>query len=109
MKTLFALLILLSAAAFVEGQTTNSIPLWPEGAPGALGKADKDVPTLTPYLAEAGKATGGAFVICPRGGYAGRAPHEGADYARFLNGQEIAGFVFEDCLGPGGHQFPARL
>ena len=44
------------------------IPLWPEGAPGALGTSTNDIPTLTVYLPDAGKATGAAMVICPGGG-----------------------------------------
>ena len=92
-----------------QAQPTNSFPLWPDGAPGALGKADKDIPTLTPYLPEAGKATGAAIVICPGGGYGGLAPHEGADYARFLNESGIAGFVLKYRLGSGGYRHPVML
>ena len=43
----------------------DPIALWPNGAPGALGGADDDVPALTPYLPPAGGATGAAVVICP--------------------------------------------
>jgi acetyl esterase/lipase len=90
-------------------QSTNSFPLWPNGAPGALGKEDKDIPTLTPYFPEDGKATGAAMVICPGGGYGGLAPHEGEGYARFLNEQGVAGFVLKYRLGPGGYRHPAML
>jgi len=96
---------LLSAAA----QTTNSFPLWPDGAPGALGKRPQDAPDLTPFLADPAKATGAAMVICPGGGYAHLAPHEGADYARFLNEQGIAGFVLKYRLGLDGYHHPAML
>jgi acetyl esterase/lipase len=92
-----------------QAQPTNSFFLWPDGAPGALGKADKDIPTLTPYLPEPGKATGAAIVICPGGGYAGLAPHEGAQYARFLNESGIAGFVLKYRLGSGGYRHPIML
>ena len=37
---------LLSAASADEAE----IPLWPNGAPAAVGTAPKDTPTLTPYL-----------------------------------------------------------
>ena len=67
----------------------SSFPLWANDAPGALGKEDKDIPTLTIYLPEPEKATGAAFVICPGGGYGGLANHEGDHYARFLNEQGI--------------------
>ena len=52
-------------------------PLWAGDAPGALGKEDKDIPTLTPFLAPPDKATGAPVVICRGGGYGGLAPHEG--------------------------------
>src|SRR5437899_9271819 len=89
---------ILSAAGFLvsaQAQPTNSFPLWPEGAPGALGKEDKDIPTLTPFLPTSEKATGAAMVICPGGGYGGLAPHEGKDYALFLNEHGVTGFVLK--------------
>jgi acetyl esterase/lipase len=92
-----------------QAQPTNSFPLWPEGAPGALGKEDKDIPTLTPYLPDPAKATGAAVVICPGGGYGGLAPHEGGQYAQFLNEAGIAGFVLKYRLGSGGYRHPAML
>ncbi|HYG34655.1 MAG TPA: alpha/beta hydrolase [Clostridia bacterium] len=90
-------------------QTGESFPLWPDGAPGALGKAEKDIPTLTPYLPDPAKATGAAVVICPGGGYGMLASHEGVDYARFLNEQGIAGFVLKYRLGSGGYRHPVML
>jgi acetyl esterase/lipase len=95
--------------AIAQAQPTNSFPLWPDGAPGALGTADKDIPTLTPYWPEPAKATGAAMVICPGGGYAGLARHEGEDYARFLNESGIAGFVLKYRLGSAGYRHPAML
>lgn len=90
-------------------QAGAAFPLWTTDAPGALGKAEKDVPTLTPFLPEAGKATGAAVVICPGGGYGGLAPHEGKDYALWLNELGISGFVLKYRLGPGGYHHPAML
>ncbi len=91
------------------GRAGTSFPLWPDGAPGALGKEEKDIPTLTPYLPDPAKASGAAIVICPGGGYAGLAAHEGQDYARFLNEQGIAGFVLKYRLATGGYHHPAML
>lgn len=107
MKMHLALLSLLATSVFA--QTNPTFPLWPEGAPGALGKEDKDIPTLTVFLPDAAKATGAAVVICPGGGYGGLANHEGADYARWLNEQGIAGFVLKYRLGPSGYHHPAML
>ena len=60
--------------------------LWPEGAPGALGEADKDKPRLLVYLPEKEKANGSAIVICPGGGYGGLAMgHEGHEIAAWAN------------------------
>src|SRR2546421_347284 len=92
-----------------HAQPTNSFPLWPDGAPGALGKEAKDIPTLTPFFPAPEKATGAAFVICPGGGYGGLAPHEGQDYAHFLNDHGVTGFVLKYRLGPGGYRHPAML
>jgi len=92
-----------------QAQPTNSFPLWPEGTPGALGNADKDIPTLTPFFAPVEKATGAAMVICPGGGYGGLAPHEGEHYARFLNESGIAGFVLKYRLGSAGYRHPVML
>ena len=106
--------IMLTAGLFgllvsAQAQPTNSFPLWSGAVPGALGTADKDIPTLTPYLPAPEKATGAAIVICPGGGYGGLAPHEGADYARFLNEQGIAGFVLKYRLGSSGYRHPVML
>src|SRR6266446_2178940 len=99
----------LCAGALAQAQSTNSFPLWPEGAPGALGKEDKDIPTLTPFLPDSAKASGAAVVVCPGGGYAGLAPHEGQGYALWLNEHGIAAFVLKYRLGSGGYHHPAML
>jgi acetyl esterase/lipase len=109
MKISIVMVPLLGWLASAQAQPTNSFPLWPEGAPGALGKEDKDIPTLTPYLPDPGKASGAAVVICPGGGYGMLAPHEGVQYARFLNEYGIAGFVLKYRLGSGGYRHPAML
>jgi len=84
------------------------IPLWPDGAPGAHGNAPNDTPTITPYLPGT-NATGAAMVICPGGAYAGLAPHEGNDYALWLNQHEVTCFVLKYRLGPAGYHHPAML
>jgi acetyl esterase/lipase len=110
MKTVFVMLALLgSLFCKAQAQSTNAFPLWPEGAPGALGKEDKDIPTITPYFPDPSKATGAAMVICPGGGYGMLAPHEGDHYARFLNQHGIAGFVLKYRLGSGGYRHPVML
>ena len=105
----FTLLLFLATSLSLRAQSSNSFALWPDGAPGALGNADKDIPTLTVYLPAPAKATGAAIVICPGGAYAGLAPHEGKSYALWLNEQGISGFVLKYRLAPGGYPHPAML
>lgn len=109
MKRLAVLVVLVGWIAGARGEATNSFPLWPDGAPGALGKEPKDIPTLTPYFPDPSVATGAAMVICPGGGYAGLAGHEGDHYARFLAEHGVAGFVLKYRLGTGGYRHPAML
>jgi acetyl esterase/lipase len=85
------------------------INLWPEGAPGALGNEPEDIPTLTPYFPQSTLAGGAAMLICPGGGYGGLAPHEGEDYALFLNTLGVACFVLQYRLGSRGYRHPVML
>ena len=108
-KQLLALLPLLTLTVSMNAQTNLSFPLWPDGAPGALGNFSNDIPTLTVFLPEKTNSTGAAMVICPGGGYGALAPHEGKDYARWLNAHGIAGFVLKYRLGSKGYRHPAML
>lgn len=107
-KTLF-LASLLATALLAKAETPMQFPLWPDGAPGALGTSSNDIPKLTVYLPATNLATGAAIVICPGGGYGHLARHEGEDYARWLNEQGIAGFVLRYRLGSAGYRHPAML
>ncbi len=49
------------------------------------------------------------MVICPGGGYAGLARHEGHDYALWLNQHGVAAFVLKYRLGSRGYRHPAML
>src|SRR5258708_1764663 len=78
--------------------------LWPDGAPGALGQADEDRPTLTIYLPDRAKAVGFGVVVCPGGGYHNLAmDHEGKQVAEWLNSLGAAAFVLKYRLGPRYH------
>lgn len=83
-----------------------SAALWPEGAPGALGTADQDIPTLTAYLPDPDKATGAAMVILPGGGYWILAPHEAEPYAQWFADHGIAAFVLKYRLAAHGYHHP---
>src|SRR5437870_8326704 len=88
--------------------TEEPIILWPNGAPGAVGKEPIDIPTLTPYLAPKEKATCAAVIVCPGGGYSHLADHEGRPVAEWLNTLGITAFVLKYRLGPSYHH-PAPL
>ncbi len=108
MRLLPILLASLVTAA-LHAAPLDPIPLWPAGAPGALGDKDDDKPTLTAFLPAPEKATGAAVVICPGGGYGGLASHEGAGYAEWLAENGIAGIVLKYRLGSKGYRHPAML
>jgi acetyl esterase/lipase len=108
MKIFFASAIFCASLMLGRAQMQNPIPLWPNGAPGALGTASNDIPTLTPYLCPS-NATGAALVICPGGGYSHLAPHEGEGYALWLIQHGVTCFVLKYRLGSSGYHHPAML
>ena len=107
MKSPLNILAFLVCAAFARAQTT--FPLWPDGAPGALGTADKDIPTLTVQTADPAVATGAAMVVLPGGGYGGLAAHEGKGYADWLVTNGVTCFVLKYRLGSAGYRHPVML
>lgn len=84
----------------------TSQPLYPHGAPGALGTEPGDVPMLVPY--EAQDPDGSAMLVFPGGGYGHLAPHEGEPVARWLATLGITPFVVLYRLAPRYHH-PAML
>jgi len=90
------------ASAGTEQDT--EIPLWSNGAPGALGDAPEDRPAITPFLAPAAGTTRAAMVIFPGGGYSHLATDkEGTQVARWLTTLGVAAFVVRYRLGPRYH------
>jgi acetyl esterase/lipase len=103
--------LLILSIAVVRAQAPPAGPepelLWPNGAPGALGTADEDKPSITPYLAKS--PIGTAVIVCPGGGYMHLAmDHEGVQIARWLNSLGISAFVLQYRLGPKYHH-PAMI
>lgn len=83
-------------------------PLWEGGAPGALGQAEADIPTLTAYPAPRG-SSGTAVIVAPGGGYGALAmEHEGRQEAYWFNSMGITAFVLKYRLGPRYHH-PVEL
>ena len=82
-------------------QDPQTIPLWATKAPGALGEANEDVPTLTIYMPPNTTGPMTAVVIAPGGGYVNLAMNlEGRMPANYLNTVGVAAFVLKYRLGP---------
>src|SRR5580698_7046227 len=109
MKTILTSAILFGSLMLSHAEMQTPVPLWPNGAPGALGTSTNDIPTLTAYLPDATNATGAAMVICPGGGYVHLAPHEGNDYALWMNQHGVTCFVLKYRLGGDGYRHPVML
>src|SRR3984957_3803914 len=93
-----------TASAVSQGGAGKTMLLWPDGAPGALGNADDDRPTLTVFLPVMANATKTAVVVAPGGGYTHLAMEkEGFAVARWLNERGVAAFVLQYRLGPKYH------
>jgi len=101
--------ILFGSLMLSHSEIPTPIPLWPDGAPGALGASSNDIPTLTTYPTDVTNATGAAMVICPGGGYGFLASHEGHNYALWLNQHGVTCFVLKYRLGSQGYRHPAML
>ena len=103
--TAVALFGCLAGSLFAQGAKPPSpMPLWPDGAPGAQGNADEDIPTLTAYRAPAARAVGTAVIVCPGGGYLHLSMEkEGSDVAKWWNSLGVTAFVLKYRLGPKYH------
>jgi acetyl esterase/lipase len=81
----------------------QEIRLWENGAPGALGTADTDIPTLTIHRAARG-STGTGVVVAPGGGYGALAmDHEGRQVAAYFNAMGVSAYILKYRLGPRYH------
>jgi acetyl esterase/lipase len=107
------LLALAAAAAAQTTQTTRAelpapdnflgiatFPLWEGDAPGALGKALADIPTLTIFRPHRGTANGTAVIVAPGGAYLGLAANlEGRQVADWFAARGVTAFVLKYRLG----------
>lgn len=116
--TTFACLV---AAAALGADEPQTIPLWPNGAPGFESRRNepeqaKDYwvknihnPSLTVFLPPKEKATGAAVVVCPGGGHRLLVyGAEGVEPAKFLNEIGVAAFVLKYRL-PREENSPYKL
>ncbi len=87
---------------------TQSIVLWPAGAPLAQGTTEGDIPKLFTYPA-AGAGPHSAVIVMPGGGYNHLVmEQEGATEARWLVARGISAFVLEYRLAP-AYAYPAPM
>lgn len=115
----FRFLLLLSAfvLAFASASRAQDVPpkgyrsievLWPNGAPGAAGRQEADVPKLYCFPA-AGPGPHAAVVVLPGGGYNHLVfEKEGAAEARWLNERGVSAYVLQYRLSPRYH-YPAPM
>jgi acetyl esterase/lipase len=109
-----------AAGTLAVGQISVAVPsvpaasgptpmlLWAGGAPGAVGDAEDDKPTITAYI-PASNPTKTAVVIAPGGGYQHLSMvKEGSDVAAWLNARGVAAFVLKYRLGMKYHN-PVEL
>src|SRR5271156_4743210 len=97
-----------TAVAPPEHQDPSAEPqpmaLWDGKAPGALGDAESDRPTLTLYAASSRHEPTAAVIVLPGGSYQNLATnHEGRQIANWLNALGITSFVLKYRLGPRYH------
>jgi acetyl esterase/lipase len=98
---LILIVAVLKTWAGAERTTSPNIELLWSTAPGALGKAAEDQPSLAIYLPPRARAVGTAIVVFPGGGYQFLSlDREGDDVARWLNSLGLAVFVVSYRLGP---------
>ena len=69
-KILLAALAIAASSAFAQPQPLpiqdgQIIPLWSNGAPGAQGTDDKDIPTITVYLPRSTPQGMTAVIVAP--------------------------------------------
>jgi acetyl esterase/lipase len=81
----------------------ETFPLWPNGAPGALGATDDDKPTLEVFRSTL-RPNGTAVIIAPGGGYLHLSMNnEGRQVAGWFNAMGVTAFVLKYRLGPRYH------
>jgi len=82
--------------------------LWPNGAPGAVGKAESDIPKLYCYPAP-GPGPHTAVVVLPGGGYTHVVMEkEGGVEARWLNDHGVSAYVLQYRLNP-AYRYPTPM
>lgn len=104
---LMTMILLLANTLHADEPARPRFDLWPDGAPGAKGTAEKDRPSLEAFLPA--NPNGCAVVVCPGGGYGHLAvDHEGKQIGEWFNSFGVTAFVLRYRLAP-DYQHPAPL
>jgi acetyl esterase/lipase len=83
------------------------MPLYPHGAPGALGHSAADRPMLYTFMAP-NPSTRASVLILPGGGYEHIGlGYEGIQYAQWLNAQGVTAFVLDYRVAP--YKYPVEI
>jgi acetyl esterase/lipase len=83
------------------------IELWQEGAPYTKGTGPEDRPAVKPYILNRADGNPSAcIVVCPGGGYSGRAAHESDPIAQWLNSIGVSAVVLRYRVKPYQHPCP---
>ncbi len=84
--------------------------MWPGDAPQAKGKACEDIPTLTIFEPQRGRANGSAVVIFPGGSYVNLAGNlEGRQVADWFTARGFRAFILSYRLSSNGYLLPVPL
>lgn len=85
-------------AAFIE---TEVVRLWPGRAPGATADTPDQIPTMTIFRPQKGRANGAAVIVAPGGGYIELAGNiEGRQVADWFASRGVTAFVLRYRYGP---------
>lgn len=79
--------------------------LW-DGTPPGYNPTIPQRPPSLQLCREKERENGGAMIVCPGGGYAHKAPHEGEPVGRWLNSIGIAAFILDYRVHPYRHPWP---
>lgn len=79
------------------------IPLWPGEAPYTAQSPDQAQPSIKEFKVEGSR---GAVVVCPGGGYACKAPHEGDPIAEMINEAGVSAYVLDYRVAPCHREAP---
>ena len=110
-RTSAIVILCLASVTFGFGQVLHdltaepqTIVLWQNGAPGALGQGEDDQPTITVYRPWGHNLSGTAVIVAPGGSYGFLASnHEGRQVANWFNAMGVTAFVLKYRLGPRYH------